>query len=181
MAQLAGGVIRVRSIEGDEVGWGSVAGWSEDACAVAARRAFGICNNTLDRCEVPVLCWGWAAAELEARAQGIIGPIFTQIITTTSRFCSHCCCRIIWVVPVRKIHPRDLIWKCCSVPCTLPSCLCYQVEAEGHGKRFSRQGLLPRTQSAYRLTQQLFTRTASELHTASEASDTDVGADINDF
>lgn len=52
------------------MGWGSVAGWSEDACAVAARRAFGICNNTLDRCEVPVLCWGWAAAELEARASG---------------------------------------------------------------------------------------------------------------
>ena len=111
LAQLAGGVIRVRSIEGDEVGWGSVAGWSEDACAVAARRAFGICNNTLDRCEVPVLCWGWAAAELEARAQGIIGAIFTQIITTTSRFSCRCCCRNCAVPVRRNMYPRDLIWK----------------------------------------------------------------------
>jgi hypothetical protein len=38
---------------------------------------------------------------------------------------------------------------------TLPSCLkciCYQVEGERCGKTFSSSGLLPRTQSAYRLT-----------------------------
>jgi hypothetical protein len=38
----------------------------------------------IGRCEVPLLCWGWA--ELEARAQGTRGLIFTAIITTTSRF-----------------------------------------------------------------------------------------------
>jgi hypothetical protein len=71
----------------DEVGWGSVAGRSEDACVVAARRWLRHLQQHIGRREVPVLCWGCEGwAELEARAQGTRGLIFTAIITTTSRF-----------------------------------------------------------------------------------------------
>ena len=81
------------------MGWGSVAGRSKDACVVARSSplaCFGICNNTLAavaRCRC--FAGAGAATELEARArqgtaseraQGIMRLIFTQIITTTSRF-----------------------------------------------------------------------------------------------
>jgi hypothetical protein len=65
-------------------------GWRSDQSqvkVVAARRWLRHLQQHIGRREVPVLCWGCEGwAELEARAQGTRGLIFTAIITTTSRF-----------------------------------------------------------------------------------------------
>ena len=42
---------------------------------LAAAACFRHLQQHIGRCEVPLLCWGWA--EVEARAQGTRGLIFT--------------------------------------------------------------------------------------------------------